>query len=285
MDRRTFLTTILQGTLAATLLPHSISPLLIAQYASLHHLGGDVPQDMRISALGIDKFGACCSRLLAYSVQNVSCHEMTSCQLSSGNLDFPILNHAIQQTDLLFLFADATNPASDSLLSSCANAAAAAGVQSVVVGPHKTGHPLSTHSTPAKCLVVNPTTARNLVALVADLANTDSFVGIDHGDIKAILRSGNQALFASSTATGEDRGILASRHALDQLQKEGLDSAKCCGAMACIYGAPSMPFDYYAQAISVLDGYFSNDISFVFGAIPDEHLAADTIRIDILAMR
>ncbi|ACD93749.1 FtsZ/tubulin family protein [Trichlorobacter lovleyi] len=290
MDRRTFLTTMLQGTtLAATLLPHSISPLLIKQYASLRHLGGDSYQNVRISTLGINSLGAVFSRLLAYSIQNVCCYEVLSDQLRSGNLDFSSLNRTIQQTDLLFLFADTTDPASDSLLSSCINTTAAAGVQSVVVGPYSTDRPLSalplTCSTPPHCFVVHHTTARDLVALVADLANTDSFVGIDHGDIKAILRSGNLGLFSCSEATGADRGSRACSQALERLQQQGVNSANCRGAMACIYGSPTMPFDYYAQAVSVMDGYFSNDISFVFGAIPDEHLAADTIKVAILAMR
>ncbi len=289
MDRRTFLTTMLQGTtLAATLLPHSISPLLIAQYASLHHLGGDLPQDMRIAALGVGRFGALCSRMLAYSVRNICCHEVTSSWHHTGSVDFSQLPLATQQPDLLFLLADASQPSSASQLTTCIDAVTAAGLQTVVIGPsadnlHSTRSPDCT-SLPV-CTIANPTTARDLVALVADLANTDSFVGIDHGDIKAILRSGNLGLFSCSEATGADRGSRACSQALERLQQQGVNSANCRGAIACIYGSPTMPFDYYAQAVSVMDGYFSNDISFVFGAIPDEHLAADTIKVAVLAMR
>ncbi|QOX77399.1 hypothetical protein FY034_00050 [Trichlorobacter lovleyi] len=288
MDRRTFLITMLQGTLAATLLPHSISPLLIAQYASLHHLGEIPQQNMRIAALGVGQFGALCGRMLAYSVHNISGHVLASSRHYTGSFDFSQLPLSIQQPDLLFLLADASQPSSASQLATCIDAATAAGLQTVLIGP-SAAHLHSSRSTDCAslpvCTVADPATVRDLVALVADLVNTDSFVGIDHGDIKAILRSGSHGLFSCSEATGADRESLASSQALEKLQQQGLDSANCRGAMACIYGSPAMSFDYYAQAASVMDGYFSNDITFVFGAIPDEQLAADTIKVAILAMR
>lgn len=288
MDRRTFLTTMLQGTLAATLLPHSISPLLIAQYASPYYFEEEYHRHLRILALGIDRFGAYCTRMLAYSVQNVSCHEVTSEQLRSVNLDFFSLNRTIQQADLLFLFADATHQASDSLLSSCVNATAATGVQMVVVGPQRTDHPLSalplTWSTPPSLLVANPTTARDLIALVADLLRPFSIVGIDYADVKAILQSGSRALFACSEARSTDRGAVACRQALEQLQQQGLDLTNCSGAMACIYGSSELQLDDYQQAITNLDSRISSDINFVFGVAVDEHLT-DSVRVAILAMQ
>lgn len=96
MDRRVFLTTMLQGSLAAAQLPNSISPLLIAQYGSLSHFGQNNQQKMHISAVGIGTFGAYCTRLLAYSVHNISCYEVLPGVQSIATPDFSGLNSAIQ---------------------------------------------------------------------------------------------------------------------------------------------------------------------------------------------
>lgn len=287
MDRRAFLTTMLQGSLAAALLPNSLSPLLIAQYGSLNHFGQNYQQKMRIAAVGIGTFGAYCTRLLAYSVHNISCYEVSPRLQSVAAPDFSGLNSAIQHTDLLFLFADATQPSNRVLLTACADAATAAGIQTVVISPQlpalHSSQPLASLTLPL-CSVAAPATARGLVAMVADLVNTDSFVGIDHGDVKAILRSGSHGIFACCEAAGAERGKLASLQALEELQHHGLDRVNCRSAMACIYGSSTMPFDDYVQASAVLDEYFSDDISFVFGSAVDER-QEDVIKVAILAMK
>jgi hypothetical protein len=287
MDRRTFLTTMMQGTFAAALLPNSISPFLIAQYGSLSHFGDNYQQRMRISAVGIGTFGAYCTRLLAYSVHNISCYEISPGLQRLASPDFAGLNSAIQHTDLLFLLADATQSSNKALLTACADAATAAGIQTVVLSPHVTAfhssQPFASSALPL-CSVEDPSTARDLVALVADLVNTDSFVGIDHGDVMAILRSGSQGVLAVKEASGVDRGDLASRDVLEQLQKQAIDTANCRGAMACIYGGSKMTFDDYGQAITVLDDYFPHDTTFVFGSVVDKRLG-DAVRVAILAMK
>jgi hypothetical protein len=290
MDRRAFLTTILQGSLAAALLPNSLSPLLIAQYGSLIYFGQNYQQKIRIAAVGIGTFGAYCTRLLAYSVHTITCYEVSSGVQSATTPDITVLNNAIQQTDLLFLLTDLTEPLSAPMLTACCHAASAGGIQTVVVG---LGTPDFQTHVPAACsslpypphiTVADPSTARQLVAMVADLVNTDSFVGIDHGDVKAILRSGSHAVFACREAAGTERGKLASIQALEELQHRGIDRVKCRGAMACIYGSSTMAFDDYVQASAVLDEYFSDDISFVFGSVVDERLG-DVIKVAILAMK
>lgn len=286
MDRRTFLANMLQGSLAAALLPNSISPLLIAQYASLHHPDGESPEGMRISAIGIGRFGANCTRLLAYSTQNISCHEMSIRPQRYGSAELFELNRALQQSDLLFLLADTKQPLCSNQLTTCIEAAAASGVQAVIVGPHTPDiHRQPTPaSLPCHCIAAAPSIARDLVALVADLVATDSFVGIDHADVKAILGSGSYGLFISKQSSGPERGALACKQALNSLQQCGIDSATCRGAIACIYGSPDMPFDVYHQAITTLDSYFPADLNFVFGCLVDEQLG-ESVKVDILAMQ
>lgn len=286
MDRRTFLANMLQGSLAAASLPNSISPLLIAQYASLHHPDGESPEGMRISAIGIGNFGANCTRLLAYSTQNISCHEMSIHPQRYCSAERSELNRALQQSDLLFLLADTKQPLCSHQVTTCIEAAAASGVQVVIVDPHAPDIHRQTipASLPCHCRAATPSIARSLVALVADLVATDSFVGIDHGDVKTILESGSHGLFTSKQASGSERGALACKQALEHLQQCGIDSATCRGAIACIYGSPDMPFDVYHQAVTALDSYFPSDLNFVFGCLVDKQ-SGDSVKVDILAMQ
>ncbi|MDK9718531.1 MAG: hypothetical protein OEL57_11590 [Trichlorobacter sp.] len=242
---------------------------------------------MRISAIGIGAFGAYCTRLLAYSVHNVCCHEVALYPQQICGSDLSRVDNVIQSNDLLFLLADTTQPSCGSVLAACIKIAATAGVQVVVIGPHL---PLHQHSSSivdsavAYCTIPDPLSARNLVGLVSDLVNTNSFVGIDHGDIKAILQSGGHGIFASNEATGADSGTLACKQALEHLQQCGINATTCRGAMACIYGSPDMPFDLYSQAITALDSYFPTDLSFVFGTVVDEKIN-NVVRVSVLAMK
>lgn len=287
MERREFLTSMLQGSLTAVLLPESIRSRLLTAYAQPYHFSDDPQHTSRITAIGIGQFGSCCTRLLAYAVPTVCCSNLTAHpdQLQDSGLHG--LDTAMQPNNLLFLLADRSQPLSAAALTACMTTAAAVGVQTIVVGPWPVEDQLpstGTNSLPLHCAVADPLTARNLVALVADLINTDSFVGIDHGDVKAILKSGRHGTVVSNEVSGPDRAASAAAVVLEQLQNQGFGPANCCGAMACIYGSPSMPFDDYHQAITMLDRYFSPDISFIFGSVVDEKLNG-SIRLVILATR
>lgn len=289
MDRREFLTTMLQGSLAAAWWPKSIVSFLIAQYATRRYVGRNCGQSMRIGVLGIGQFGACCTRLLSCSATNISCREMSIDPQGAGNPDFSELNGSLQHSDLLFLPVDTLQPSSVSMLTACCGAAAAAGLQAVVIGPQAfdfKAHPPTaccSQPFPPHCTIVDPSTVSLLVKSVADLVNVDNSVGIDHGYIRAVLGSGGHGVFACKEAVGPNRGERASRQALEQLQRHGINTVNCRGAMACIYGTPTMTFDDYSQASTVLDDYFPHDITYVFSSIIDEHLA-DVIKVAVLAM-
>jgi len=172
------------------------------------------------------------------------------------------------------------------VLTACIEAAASANIQTVVIGPDI---PLQYYSSlpinlaPPYCVVTNPISAMSLVSLVNDLANTFSFVGIDHGDIKVILSSGDQGVFASSEASGPDRGGRGFRQAFDQLYQSENSKADCRGAIACLYGAAANHFEYYQQALTERESYFNRDINLVLGFVVDERLS-DSIRVTVLAM-
>lgn len=287
MDRRMFLTTMLQGSLATALLPDSITSLLITPYAFPYDVTGSYQPNMKILAIGIDAFGAYAARLLAYSTQHVCCCELTPhAQLHQGHV-LRGLDTAIQQSNLLFLLADVTQPSSASALAACLEAAEGVGIQATVITPDTASyqHPYPfVGSVVSYCSVPDPMAARNLVSMVADLANID---GIDYDYVKPVLQSGRSRHFASYQAAGAERGAVAGQGVLAKLQQQIQDDQVCSGAMACIYCDANTYQRDFDQAITELFCFFlpnsTNKFNILYNCVIDEKLV-DEVRVVVLAI-
>lgn len=296
MDRRAFLTTILQDSIAAALLPNSISSLLVAQYGQPSHFGKICQQKMDISAIGIGAFGTYCTRLLAYSVPNINCYDLRIDYQQYNTPDLSGLVNAIQHSDLLFLLADAAQPWCSSVLSACVDAAAKAGVQVVILGPNLPPYfqfsvCRSNSSAPCYC-ADDPLVARNLIAMVSDLVNTTTFfAGVDFADVReslhSILRSGSNGIFISGEASGANKGVLASKKVLEQLEQQVTGSNSCCGAMACIYCNSNTYLNDFDQVIIELFRFFlpppTNGFNIIYNCVIDNSLH-DSVRVALLAI-
>ncbi|QOX77397.1 hypothetical protein FY034_00040 [Trichlorobacter lovleyi] len=292
MDRRTFLTTILQGSLAAALLPNSISSLLVTQYGQPEIC----QQKMSISAIGVGSFGTYCTRLLAYSVPHISCHELRIDYQQHNIPDFSGLVNAIQHSDLLFMLADTAQPLCSSVLSACVDAAAEAGVQVVIIGPNFPAYlqysVCKPNSSPSCYCAADPIIARNLIAMVSDLVNTTTFfAGVDFANVRAslhsILRSGSNGIFIIGEASGANKGVLASKKVLTQLEQQVTSSNSYRGAMACIYCNSETYLNDFDQAIIELFRFFipppTNGFNIIYNCVIDNSLL-DAARVAVLAI-
>jgi len=296
MDSRTFLTTMLQGSLAAALLPHSISSLLVTQSGPPSHFGETCQHKIRLSAIGIGTFGTYCTQLLAYSVPHISCHELRIDYQQYNLPDLSGLVNAIQHSDLLFLLADVSQTWCSSVLSACVDAAAEAGVQVVILGPNPPAYfqysVCRPSSSPSCYCAADPLIARNLIAMVSDLVNTTTFfVGVDLADVKAslhsILRSGSNGIFINSEASGANRGMLASKKVLAQLEQQMTGSHNYRGAMACIYCNSDTYLKDFDQAIIELFRFFlppsSSEFNIIYNCVFDNSLH-DSVRLAVMAI-
>ncbi|MCE1225204.1 MAG: hypothetical protein LWW87_01820 [Geobacteraceae bacterium] len=166
MSRQTLLTTMLQGSHATSLTPESVKTHLLIPNEFPFHITGNYQPNMKILAIGIDDFGACATRLLADTNQNVCCSELTShAQLHQDHV-LCELSKAIQQSNLLFLLTDGTQPSSSPILTACLEAAETVGIQVIVITPSAILHQPPYHV----CTVPDPLTACNLIRMVAELA-------------------------------------------------------------------------------------------------------------------
>lgn len=140
---------------------------------------------------------------------------------------------------------------------------------------------------PTYSAVSDPVTARNIAKMIADITNSDSFVGIDHGDVKTILQSGWNRHFASYQAAGPEQGSTAGRGVLAKLQQQIPEDQAYSGALACIYcNAKTYQHDF-DQAIAELFCFFlpssTSKFNMVYNCVIDEKLV-DEVRVTVLAI-
>ncbi|MGE0918109.1 hypothetical protein, partial [Trichlorobacter lovleyi] len=242
MDRRTFLTTMLQGSLASVALPNRLASLLAPPHATFHQAPTNYQQNLHISAIGIGTFGSSCTHLLTNSARKLHCYQLDFTQQHYGAADILRVVTAYPQTDLLFVFADTRQKRSANILKASLESASASGIQTVVIGPSQSTHWLLhtlAESNALYCTESDPIAASSLVTTLYDFANygnLDGVVAADvNGYVKAILQKGNWSVFASSYATGPTRGSLASQSVLALLEQQVSDSDIYSGAIACIY--------------------------------------------------
>lgn len=290
MDRRKFLTTMLQGSLASVLLPNSIAPLLVAQHDKSYHDAGNYQQNLHISAIGIGAYGSTCTRLLASSGHAIDCCELPSPSPLFCITDAARLVTASPQAELLFLFADTRQHQSSDMLKTYVDSASRSGVQVVVVSPQPPDHkilPILTNSEALHCTEPDPVAASSMITTVSDIANYGSFIGIDTGDVKAILQKGNTSVFASAHATGPSRGSLASQSVLAQLEQQVGESDIYNGAVACIYCNSDTYFHDFDQAIIELFRFFlpnsTSKFNIIYNCVIDNSLH-DSVRVSVLAV-
>ncbi|WP_281184867.1 hypothetical protein [Trichlorobacter lovleyi] len=292
MDRQTSLTTMLQGRIASVVLPKRITSLLKPSNVASCLVDNNLPQNMRISAIGLGAFGLSCTQILTRSAHKIPCYQLDSTQLQHYTTDISDVMSVYPETDLLFLFADTQLELSVNILK--AHLDSASGIQTVVICPSQPTQQLlnifATSNT-LYCAESDPITACQLVTTVSDFANHASFDGIDATDVKGyvtgILQKGNRSFFATSCATGLDRGSLASQSVLDQLEKLVSDSDIYSGAIACIYCNHDSYASDFDQAIVELFRFFlpnsTNKFNIIYNYVIDNSLH-DAARVAVLAI-
>lgn len=283
MARQTLLTPMLQGSYATSLTPESAKSHLIIPNEFPLHITGNYQPNMKILAIGIDDFGACTTRLLVDTNQNVCCCELTShAQLHQEHV-LCELSKAIQQSNLLFLLTDGTQSSSAPILTDCLEAAETVGIQVIVISPNAILHQPPYHV----CTVPDPLTACNLIRMVADLAKIDD-INFNYDDhVKPVLQSGRNRHFASYQAAGAERGSVAGRGVLAQLQQQIPEEQDYSGALACIYcNAKTYHYDF-DQVIAELFCFFlpnsTNKFNIIYNCVIDENLV-DEVRVAVLAI-
>lgn len=123
---------------------------------------------------------------------------------------------------------------------------------------------------------------RQAVEGISDLIITPGIINVDFADIKSIMRDAGSALMGIGRAQGEKRAEEAARKAINSpLLDISIEGAK--GVMFVVSGDENMTMSEIQEAANVITGSIDSDARVIFGAIKDNNLRKNEIKITVIA--
>lgn len=123
---------------------------------------------------------------------------------------------------------------------------------------------------------------RQAVQGISDLIVLPGIINIDFADVKTIMKDSGSALFGMGIASGEGRAREAARKAL----ASPLLDISCKGAKGILFnisGGKDISLTEIDEAAKIITQEASPDAKIIFGAIQDEKLKKDEIKVTIIA--
>lgn len=123
----------------------------------------------------------------------------------------------------------------------------------------------------------------NAVQGVTDIINVPGYVNVDFADVKAIMSNQGLALMGTGRKSGERRAIEAANEAVSSplLENVKIDGAQ--GVLINVTGSVNMSIAEVHEACQSISEAASPDANIIFGAVIDERMPEDEIKITIFA--
>jgi len=123
----------------------------------------------------------------------------------------------------------------------------------------------------------------NAVQGVTDIINVPGLINVDFADVKAIMSNQGLALMGTGRKSGEKRAIEAATEAVSSplLENVKIDGAQ--GVLINITGSLNIGIQEINEACSSIKEAASPDANIIFGAVIDERMPDDEIKITIFA--
>jgi len=300
MDRRAFLTNMLHGTLATLLTPEIVPQLLIRQYAARPQMDWNSEEVARVTAIGIGQSGASCTRLLAYNMTNITCHDVVfNPTTTSDTSALTSLFTSIRESDLLFLVTSYDDPYCEAIFAACVETAESVGVLTVGVVPQSDNTksissasgaiftlPSSQRTPYARYQHAHPinNSSSQLVTSISGFLLNRGYIGIDFADVASILKSGKRGWLGVGIASGTGKVRSAASLALEDLNRQGLDPSTCSGLLTCLHTSSNPPTDDFIDELSKpIIKYFGSDINHLL-TYSTEIRAGSSVKVAIIAI-
>ena len=117
---------------------------------------------------------------------------------------------------------------------------------------------------------------------ISELITVPGLINLDFADVKSIMSMGGAALMAIGYGSGDERAIQAAEQALaSNLLDISIDGAK--GILFNVTGGPDLSLFEINQAAALIKDTAHPDVNLIFGAVIDETMAEDDIRITVIA--
>lgn len=123
---------------------------------------------------------------------------------------------------------------------------------------------------------------RQAVESISDLITTPGIINVDFADIRAILSNSGSALLGLGAASGEGRAIAAAQAAINSpLLDLSISGAK--GVLFAIAGGDDLKMHEINDAAKVITESVDPDARIIFGAIHDDKLKKNEIKVTVIA--
>lgn len=123
---------------------------------------------------------------------------------------------------------------------------------------------------------------RQAVEGISDLITTPGIINVDFADIKSIMQNAGSALMGIGSATGDTRAADAARAAINSpLLDVSIQGAR--GVLFAIAGGEDMSMHEIQEAAKVITESIDKDAKVIFGAIRDDKLKKNEIRVTVIA--
>ena len=123
---------------------------------------------------------------------------------------------------------------------------------------------------------------RQAVEGISDLITTPGIINVDFADIRAVMANTGSALMGIGTATGERRAHDAATSAINSpLLEVSINGAR--GVLFAIAGGDDLTMHEIQEAAKIITESVDKDAKIIFGAIRDEKLKKNEIKITVIA--
>ncbi len=123
---------------------------------------------------------------------------------------------------------------------------------------------------------------RQAVEGISDLITTPGIINVDFADIRAVMANTGSALMGIGTATGERRAHDAATSAINSpLLELSINGAR--GVLFAIAGGDDLTMYEIQEAAKIITESVDKDAKIIFGAIRDEKLKKNEIKITVIA--
>lgn len=123
---------------------------------------------------------------------------------------------------------------------------------------------------------------RQAVEGISDLITTPGIINVDFADIKAVMQNAGSALMGIGSASGENRAESAAKAAINSpLLDISIQGAR--GVLFAIAGGDDMTMFEIQEAAKIITESIDPDAKVIFGAIRDDKLKKDEIKVTVIA--
>ncbi|MBI5138589.1 MAG: cell division protein FtsZ [Candidatus Vogelbacteria bacterium] len=123
---------------------------------------------------------------------------------------------------------------------------------------------------------------RQAVEGISDLITMPGIINVDFADIRAVMQNAGSALMGIGSAIGEKRAEEAAKMAINSpLLDISIEGAK--GVLFAIAGGDDMTMFEIQEAAKVITEAIDRDAKVIFGAIRDEKLKKNEIKVTVIA--